>query len=265
MNKKNIKKIVFISYLVILVYKYFSSTLLSQQTHPPLLYPNLNILYWTFIISNLTDIFNYQWLKYLLDISLFTSCILTLVNIKSNIYPIIFSVSLWFYQFLYFSIVAYQPFAIGLLFPCLPFIFKSEIKFFIAYNFGRYFLCWLYFFAGVLKIINQGIFNINQLTDSIKISAADFIFYNPNHIKTQIMAFLIENIYLSYSLFISAVIIELTFFIGFLTKKYDLHLAVLFLTFHLINYQILDLPFINHAIIVTFFLPLKNSLNYSSS
>jgi hypothetical protein len=260
MTHFQIKRLVFSIYLIILIYKYFNYTLLHQQTFPPLLYPSLNLFYWLFLIFDLQNIFNYGWLKYLLDLTLLTSCLLSIVNLKSNIYPLIFTLTIWLYQFLYYSILAYQPFLIGILLPCIPFIFKNEDRVFITFNFGRYLLCGLYFFAGIFKIINKGIFNINQLSDSIKISTADFIFYNPHHIKTAIIKFFIENIYLSYSLFICAVLLELAFFIGFVTKKYDLFLAFLFLLFHFVNFLLLDLTFTNHAIIVLFFLPFKNKL-----
>lgn len=260
-SKDQIKKIVFFFYLILLLLKFLNGELLFQHSNPPIIYPVLNFTYWIFILIGAKDyIFEHDILKYLLDSILFISCILSILRVKSSLYPILFCISIWLYQFLYFSIVAYQPFAIGLLFPCLPFVFRNEIKFSISYQFGRYFLIGLYFLAGVLKIVNGGIFNIQQMSDSIRMTSVDYMFYNPNSIKTEIMSYFINHYHLSYTLYVMAIILEISFVIGFLTKKYDYHLALIFLTFHFANYMILDIPFTNHSIILLFLLPVKEYL-----
>lgn len=175
---------------------------------------------------------------------------------EKRVYPILFSVFIWIYQFSYYSILAYQPFAIGLLFPCLIFIFKEQTKFEIAFIFGRYFLCGLYFFAGFLKVFNGGVFNLSQMINSFKITVNDFLYYNIDSFRANLMSFFIVNEEVSYFIYILAVILELCFIVGFFTFKYDLLLLILFFTFHIVNYIILDLPFYNHFIIACFFLPL---------
>lgn len=258
MNRFLLARIVFFSYLILLLLKYRDGSLLFQQSYPPFVSPNLNITYWLFLYTNSNEIiFTSTILKYIVDIILFVSCILCIIKPKSNIFPITFTITLWLYQFLYYSIIACHPFAIGLLFPCIPFIFKNDLKFFFVYNFGRYFLCGLYFLAGLLKITNKGIFNIQQMSFSLKTSVSDYMYYNSDLLNVKAMSFLIENYRVSYFLFLCAAILELMFLIGFITKKYDYHLMFLFLLFHFANYIILDLPFTNHIIILIFFIPLK--------
>jgi hypothetical protein len=259
LSRIQLKKIIFTVYLILLIYKFFNGELLFQHTNPPLTYPILNFPYWLFLLSGLKDyIFSHDYLKFTITFLLFSSALLSIFRIHSTIYPRIFCICIWLYQFLYFSIVAYQPFAIGILFPCLPFIFKKDYKFYLAFNFGRYFLCGLYFLAGILKFVNGGGGNIYQMADSIKMSCLDYMLYNPNNFKSFIMSFFLEHYILGYLLYFLASILEISFLIGFFTKKYDIILLSLFLIFHFSNYVLLDLPFTNHFIILAFLIPVKN-------
>lgn len=261
LTRSQLKIIVFSIYLILLSYKFLNGELLFQHTNPPLNYPILNFPYWLFILSGLKDyIFNHTFLKILITVSLFLSSVLSIVKNKSTLYPKIFCLSIWFYQFLYFSIVAYQPFAIGILFPCLPFIFKDDFRFSVVFNFGRYFFCGLYFLAGVLKIVNGGVFNIYQMSDSIRMSCLDFMLANPISFKTELMSLFLQHYILGYLLYLGAATLEIGFIIGFLTKKFDYLLFILFLIFHFSNFMILDLPFTNHFIILAFLLPLKEDM-----
>ncbi|OAQ42231.1 hypothetical protein A5893_03715 [Pedobacter psychrophilus] len=261
LNRSDLKTIVFSLYLILLVYKFLNGELLFQHTNPPIIYPILNFPYWLFILSGLKDfIFSSNLLKTIITLSLFSASFLSIIKTKSTFYPKIFCFSIWLYQFLYFSIVAYQPFAIGILFPCLPFIFKDDFKFTVVFNFGRYFFCGLYFLAGVLKIVNGGIFNIYQMSDSIKMSCLDYMLYNPTSLKTDLMSFFLYHYKLGYLLYLGAALLEMGFILGFLTKKFDYILFILFLIFHFSNYMLLDLPFTNHFIILAFLLPLRDDL-----
>lgn len=265
MSRFLITRIVFFAYLLILLFKLDDGTLLFQQSYPVFINPNLNITYWIFVSTGLNEIvFQSPFLKYAIDATLFCSCILCIIKPKVTIFPIVFTCFLWLYQFLYYSIVASQPFAIGLLFPCIPFIFKDNLKFFLTYSFGRFFLCGLYFLAGVLKIINGGVFNIYQMSSSLKNSISDYIYYNSDSFKAEIMSFLIVDYKTSFLLFLFAAILESAFIVGFITKRYDFYLMLLFLLFHIADYLLLDLPFTNHIIILVFFIPLKNTLYESS-
>lgn len=256
-SRVQVTRIVFIMYLGLLIYKYFNQALVGQQL-PPLFYaPNVNFSYWLFLYTGISSIiFTNAYLIYFLNFSLFSSCILLILKPRWFICAIIFTLSIWLYQMLMYSIVTYQSYAIGLLFPCIPFMFKSDYKFHFSFDAGRYFLCGLYFLAGFLKIKNGAIFKLSHLSDSIKISVADYIMQNPDSLKTELMSFLIENQGLSWLLFLIVVILEFSFIIGFFTKKHDLILITLFFIFHLSNALITDIPFFNHLVIVTFLLPL---------
>ncbi|MBK0383044.1 hypothetical protein I5M32_08740 [Pedobacter sp. SD-b] len=258
-DKNQVKTIVFCGYLILLSYKFFNGELLYQHTYPPYNYPVLNIPYWLFLLTGIKNlIFNHIFLKIVITCTLFLSSILSIIKKESTLYPKIFCFCIWIYQFSYYSIVAYQHFDIGILFPCLPFIFKDNMKFSISFNFGRYFFCGLYFLAGILKIFNGGVFNVYQMRDSILMTCLDFMYFNPNSFKTEIMSFFIQNYILGYFLYLGACILEISFILGFFGKKYDLYLFILFLVFHFSNYLLLDIPFTNHCIILTFLLPVKN-------
>ena len=114
-SKQQLQIAVFTSYLILFFYKYFNLELTSQQINPPLIYPSLNIPYWLFLLTGIKDLFfRYDLMKYALDFLIFSSCFLSILKNKSNIYPIIFTIVIWVYQYLYFSMIAYQPYTIGI-------------------------------------------------------------------------------------------------------------------------------------------------------
>ena len=261
-NRAQITRVVFALYLALLIYKYFNEALIGQQLTPQFYAPNVNFTYWLFLFTGISNyIFNHNYLIYLLNFLLFSSCILIIIKPRWFYCAIVFTVCIWLYQMLMYSIVTYQSYAIGLLFPCIPFMFKKDFKFYFTFEAGRYFLCGLYFLGGFLKIKNGAVFHLSHLSDSIRISVADFMLQNPDSYKTYLMTFLINHDFISWMLFFIVMLFELSFVIGFFTKKFDLFLICLFFLFHLGNAIIMDIPFLNHVIIVIFLIPfiLKNN------
>jgi hypothetical protein len=256
MNRALLTRIVFTAYLLLLLYKYFNGSLLGQQPLPLFNYPGLNFTYWLFILSGInTFLFNHNSLLILINSLLFVSCIGLIINPKLTYLAIVFTISIWLYQFLYFEILTYQTYAKGLLFPCIPFMFTKEFKFKLSFETGRYYLCGLYGLAGLLKIINGGVFHSSHLSDAIKGTVADFVIQNPSSMKAMVMQYFITHQNLSYALFISAVILESSFLIGFFTKKYDKFLLLLFFFFHFTNAYLMDIPMMNNFIIAAFLIP----------
>ena len=256
MNRALLTRIVFITYLLLLIYKYFNASLLDQQPYPLFVYPGLNFSYWLFMLSGInTFLFLHPFFLNMINILLFVSCIGLIVNPKLTYLAIVFTISIWLYQFLFFEIVAYQGYAKGLLIPCIPFIFKKDFKFKLSFETGRYYLCGLYGLAGLLKITNGAVFKPSHFSDSIRTTVADYIIQNPNRTKTLVMQYFINHQSLGYSLLICAVVLELAFLIGFFTKKYDKYLFLLFFFFHFTNSYLLDIPFINNIVIVSLLIP----------
>lgn len=257
-SREQITRVVFGLYLGLLIYKYFNLALVGQQLTPLFYAPNVNFSFWLFLYTGISSvIFSNTYLIYLLNFLLFSSCTLLIIKPRWFICAIIFTVNIWLYQMLMYSILTYQSYAIGLLFPCIPFMFKNDLKFYFTFDAGRYFLCGLYFLGGFLKIKNGAIFQLSHLSDSISISVADFMLQNPDSYKTFLMSFLINNRGLSWLLILIVVILEFSFIIGFITKKYDLWLICFFFLFHLGNALIMDISFFNHLIIFIFLIPLS--------
>jgi hypothetical protein len=248
-----------------LIYKYFNGALLGQQPIPLFTNPMMNFTYWAFLWSGLNKfLFSQSFILIFIDILLFVSCIAMIAKPRWNYFAILFIAFIWLYQFLYYQILSYQPFGIGLLFAAIPFMFSSEKKYKLSFEACRYFLCGLYFLGGILKLKNGGIFQISHMSDSLKITVTDFMLQNPSSTKAVLISFLIHHEIISWTLYALVTFMELSFLIGFLTKKYDGLLIFLFFTFHLGNTLIMDIPFMNHFIIFIFLFPfaLKQEKNY---
>ncbi len=253
LNRKLLTQFTFAGYFILLLWKTYNAALISQAFNPVLTYPGLNITYWIPLFFNFHKLFfESYWLSIALDITLFVSCLCCIIFPKKVIYPRIFVILIYLYHFLYTQFLAYQPYAIGLLIPCIPFIFEKDYKFKLAFEFGRYVFCGLYFLSGILKLYNGAFFHANNMSASLKATLTEFLQYNSSSsgFRVEGMEYLISHSELAQLLFCCATLLELSFLVGFITKKFDWLLAVLFLFFHFSNSYLLDIPFANHAIIL---------------
>lgn len=264
MNRNQLTRLVFLCYLFILISKYFGFALLGQQPQINLFYPGVNLTYWGFLLTHL-DIFilQHDYISWIINISLFVSCIILIIKPRFFQAAIVFTICLWIYQLLYYRMVSYLPFEIGYLFPCIPFMFKQELKFRLSFEAGRYFLCGLYGLAAIFKIKNGGLFDLTHMSDSLKITIHDYVLQNPSGLRSELMTWLISQHVFSYCLYLIVIILEGTFLIGFFTKKYDWLLFLCFLIFHSGNAYLMELAFTKQFIVLIFFLPfLSKSNNY---
>jgi uncharacterized membrane protein YphA (DoxX/SURF4 family) len=203
------------------------------------------------------------------DILLFTSCVALIIWPKKYYLAIVFTISYWLNYMGYCLVNAYQPSVFAPLLLCLPAMFKDELKFSLTFWAVRFWACFLYFEAGFLKILRGGIFNPEQMVNSIKLSVPAYLSQNASTgFRSEFRYFLMQSPTISQCLFVVATLLELCFLIGFFTKKYDLFLLFLFLAFHITNQYILNMPFLNHQVLfVCCFIPwhkLNSCLSSSS-
>lgn len=256
MNRNQLTRWVFLSYFLILIYKYFGFALLGQQPHPLLYYPGVNLTYWGILLTHIDlFFFKYNALLFMINSLLFVSCLVLIFKPRIYQAAIVFTVSLCIYQLLYYRIISYQPFEIGYLFPCIPFMFKRDLKFRLSFEAGRYFLCGLYGLAAIFKLKNGGLLDLTHMSDSLKITVSDYLLQNPTGIRSEIMLWLISHPLIGYFLYLTVIMLEGSFLIGFFTKKYDWILFVSFLCFHIGNAYLMDLTFTRQFILLFFLLP----------
>lgn len=257
-NRLKLQRFVFFCYLILLFHKWFNSALLSQMMQPVLSYPGLNITYWIPLFFNFHQLFfNSFELSVLLDLLLIASCITAIIWPKFSINVRVFVLLLWLYQFLYTQFLAYQPYAIGLLLPAIPFCFSNRHRFSFAFDFCRYIVCGLYFIGGLLNVVNGAVFEVSHMSNSLKETLVEYLIANSENttFRISIMEYFIKHVVFAQLLFLLAMLLELSFLLGFFSKKVDWLLISFIVVFHVINSFLLDIPFANHILVVLLFTP----------
>lgn len=101
----------------------------------------------------------------------------------------------------------------------------------------------IFFSSGLWKIRTGAIFNTEQMSGILLLQHAGYLVSNANDWFSRFIYFLVEHPVISYSLYLLATAIELSFAIGFFTKKYDRLFIILFCLFVAFDYFLMRINY----------------------
>jgi len=129
-----------------------------------------------------------------------------------------------------------------LLFP-IAFIPRNEKTFALLFNGLRYFFLFFFASAGVWKFVQGGVFSTQQMSSILLVQHKELLVATPQHWYALFIGWLINHHWISYGLYLIATVIELSFIVGFFTKRYDRLLLFGFLIFLLFDHFIMRIPY----------------------
>ena len=233
---------VFAVALLILFYRYISHALFLGMLHPVYSFQEKELCYRVFLTSHLAQsITNSNLLSAIFDLSLFAFPALFLLT-RKKIFVIVFSIVLLIYFFTYNLVTGHHYHGlVGVLLITIPFWMKNETRFHLLWETVRYY--WLYIFASAAlwKILRGSFFYTEQLSNILKSQQLDLLLQKPDSLQTHIVQYLIANPHVSHWVLATNVIVQLSFLIGFFTKKYDSLLFVLAIVFCVANYFVMNI------------------------
>ena len=134
-----------------------------------------------------------------------------------------------------------ESFTGWLLFPFLL-LTTSLNGFYYVLNAIRYFFLFFFISAAVWKIVQHGFFNVHEMSGILLYQHKDYLASSQNW-YTSFIYWLVDRPKVSYVLYLVATLFELSFIIGFFTKKYDRYLIILFLLFLLMDVLVMRIPY----------------------
>jgi len=251
-------KIIFYIFCVFVIAKaYFSNLLLHQLALPSLILPYADNTFWFFhflgIPQYLVGSFS---VSLLFDITMFVSILACLFLKKIKAFPIIF-----FLLFLCYFITLnsfrnhHAHNLIGVLLMSFSLCFQCSNLFAIGFFALRYYLLFIMSSAALWKLFRGSVFNLEHMSECLKLQHISYLVNNSNNLYADFIYFLINSQFISQTIFIAGFLIQLSFILGFFTEKYDKMLLVLFFTFFIGDYLLMDLAFVELYILsVTLFL-----------
>lgn len=255
-ERKKFSFVVFSWLLVIFIYRFFSDSLLHQLQQPVLITPEIDNTYWLFHYLQVPE-----WLTQnhgaamLFDSVLFALIMGCIFYSGIRILPLMLLVLLWTYFIVFNTFAGHHYYYVGFLFVIIPFLAREKKNHDLLFDAVRYLFCFLYTSSGLYKLIRGVPFNPEQMQSILMNDNASEIYHNPESFHSDAILYFIQHPSLSQTIFICAMLIELSFLLGLFTKKYDLWLLLGLTVFHTGNYFMTGIPFLEQSVIFLLFLP----------
>jgi len=237
-----------IIFYVLMIYKWLNGMFL-YQLRPSFFYTREDLVTWLFMRIGI-----HQWLLnnnagcILLDILFYSAPLLLLIASRSK--KINFVAALWMLVINWVYVQCYtlyptnsiEGYIAWLLFPFL-FLFSNGKTFSLLLEGLRYFFLFTMASAGIWKFLQGGIFHLDQMSGVLLYQHKELLTNSPGYWQTNFIWYLIRHTTMSYFLYAAACFIELSFLIGFFTKKYDRYLVTAFLVFLVMDYLIMRIAY----------------------
>lgn len=243
--------------LVYLVYRYFNHMLLSQLQQPELTYLGTDLTYIFFSWSGITQFVTGNWgvalgLDFLLAGSALTSFIFTRQKISSWV----FTATLFIYIISGYSVLCFHKHNLtGLWFASLMFLAASETAFSLLFELVRMYAVFTYASAGFWKFF-RGVWNYpGHFPLIVKNDALAYLAQHPNTWLAKVLSWLIVHPVLLDNMMVLSSFIQISFVIGFFTKRLDKYFLLYALTFHLLSLLLLRAYFFEFSAILITLLP----------
>ncbi len=141
-----------------------------------------------------------------------------------------------------FSTLSIEGFMGWILLPLL-FIIKTERGFYYLLHCLRYIFLMIFFSTGLWKLRAGGVFNLEEMSGILVKQHAAYISQQPFDWFANLIHYLIVHYKISYLLYLFTVLVELSFVVGFFTKKFDKLLILLFLLFVLFDFVLMRINY----------------------
>jgi hypothetical protein len=240
-HRKNITAGYCIIFYILVLYKWHNGLLMYQVK--PFLYSNkFDIFSWALMKTGI-----HQWLQnnptgwIIFDVIFYSLPLILWLNflrsIKASaiVAAIMLVVNMVYIQcFTLYPTNSIEGHIALLLFPFL-FITINLKSFHYVLNALRYFTLFFFSSAGFWKIVEYGIFDLNQMSGILLYQHKEYLVSSPGYWYTEFVYWLINHPQISYLFYVTGTLLELSFAIGFFTKKYDKLLIAGFILFLLLD------------------------------
>jgi hypothetical protein len=259
-------RVVFGWLFLILVYFFYNHSLLAQLQSPVLIYPASDNSFWILHILRIPQFFlQHHWAALLFDMILTSSCIICFVVPTQKFFTYLTIIGVWLFYFIYSSAAGKHYAQIGYILMPVALLAFHEKKFELLWKACRYWICLLYFSGGIYKIYYGGFAFGNNMSTILQQMNAEWFIFNGTTLQAKVIAYLIAHPGIAQWLYKLATVVDISLVIGVFTKRFDKWLLIGLLAFHVGNYFLLHISFVEQSLIFAPFLPWQKIHNYFQS
>lgn len=256
-DERNFRMRIVFSWLFgILVYFWWTKSLPGQLSGAPLVFPESDNSFWLYLVSGVHDaLLHHPTIGTAFDVLITTSCLICILVPEQRWFTWITVIGIWII-YLCFCTVAGKHYAqIGFLLMPVAFLASSPARFSLTWDMVRYWICILYGTAGLYKIYYGGFAASDNLSPILMQMNADWFYLHPTGAQASVLRFLIDHPTLAQSFYRLTVVIDLLAFVGLFTRKFDRWILVGLVAFHLANWGLNHISFVEQSLIFAPFLP----------
>ncbi|MEZ4805616.1 MAG: hypothetical protein R2852_09075 [Bacteroidia bacterium] len=250
------KRIVIAFIGILMIWFWYSGMLLHHIWDSPFNYKGADISFWLVCLFKIPDLILLNYYT-AITFSFFGIILLILAFyfIENRSVMVCLGMYMFIYQVVFNLKLGYHTHHLyGMHFALLPFYFNIK-HFKISAEFSRVLVCLTYLFAGLFKLKGMAWMHIDSFSNTLQNQHAAYFHFNDSNLRTQFAYFLIEHQFVSWILFCSAMLLQLSFVLGLLTSKFDKYLALFIILFHLMDWFLMNLGvFMSMTILVYLFL-----------
>lgn len=259
-------QVIFSWLFLILIYFFATNSLLSQLQQPVLITPGSDNTFWLLHLTGLPQfLLSNKPAALIFDIVVTSSCLVCIFVPRQRMFTIMTIVGTWLLYVCYTTSVGKHYVQIGYLLAPLPFLVLGSKRFSLAWEGLRYWVCFLFVSAGLYKIYYGGFFDPTNMRNILSLENASWMFFEPDTTQRRVIQFFIAHPPAAQWLYRLAAILQAGLIVGFFTKRFDTWLLVLLLAFHLANFMLLHISFVDQSLIFAPFLPWKRWEQYFQS
>lgn len=248
-----------IIFYILMLYKWCNGLFL-YQLKPYLFNNRFDLFTWLmmktgihqWLINNASAWVLFDVMFYVMPLLLYVG--FTRINRFASAVSVVMLIVNWLYIQCYtlYPTNSIESYTAWLLFPLL-FIIVNLRSFYFMLQGLRYFFLFFFASAGIWKIVQHGIFNINQMSGVLLFQHKEYLTSSANWYTTFVY-WLINHPSVSYLLYFAGMLFELIFLAGFFTKKFDHYLIIAFVLFLLMDLLLMRISYFEmSAFVLTLF------------
>lgn len=243
------------------LYRAWSYQWLSQLAQPALISPQADNTFWLLHWLGLLDFFlQTPWAAMLLDFSILIALVVGLWRPEwrgwAAAWWLAFTVYLLSYQT---AITHHGHQSLAIWWMGFALVARSDRAFVLTWWGLRYYACFAMASAGLWKVARGAAWNADQLQHILQFQHVDFIATQPDHAYNSFIFFLLEHPNLCSLLWFAAVALQLSFLVGFFTRRFDRFYILVLGFFFISDYLLMNLNFFEFCIFACLFVPWKNA------
>jgi hypothetical protein len=245
-----------IGFTAIISYRWWHNMLLYQMD-PQFFVNRMDMTTWLLMSTGLHKAFlQHRWLLGAMDVLLLLLPVSYFrLQQKGHRWQYALGWTILLFNFVYFQIYTLYPTTsiegyIGLMAMPLLFTCRSNQRFFFTYHFLRFLFLYFFASAGFWKLKAGGFFNLEQMSATLLNHHAAYMVTSPDAWLTKLYTWLASNKTIAWGLYAAATVFELSFLIGFFTRRFDKILLILFVIFLCMDWLIMRIPYFEMGIML---------------